>query len=94
MKEFYTKNAITYGNDSLTKRTLTKFMRRGLILKCYPANCIFPFKIYFDSKQNIFIFDDGNDIEEIDAAYDCFLNEDNKIEVIRPIITRILTLKD
>lgn len=94
MKEFYIKNAITYGNIDLTEEVLRKFMKQGLVLKCFAYNACNPFTIYYDKSQDIFIFDNGDVVEELEYAYSCFSDEENKIEVIRPLIGRILTLKD
>ena len=94
MKEFYVKNAITYGNKDLTEEVLRKFMKQGLVLKCFAHNVDTPFTIYYDKLQDIFIFDNGDVVEELKYAYICFSEEENKIEVIRPLIRRILTLKD
>ena len=94
MKEFYIKNAITYGNRDLTEEILRKFMRQGLVLKCFAHNVNKPFTIYYDKSQDIFVFDNNDVVEELKYAYSCFSDEENKIEVIRPLISRILTLKD
>lgn len=94
MKEFYVKNAIIYGNKDLTEEVLRKFMKQGLVLKCLACNVNKPFTIYYDKLQDIFIFANDNVVEELKYAYSCFSDEENKIEVIRPLIGRILTLKD
>lgn len=94
MKEFYIKNAITYGNKDLTEEVLRKFMKQGLVLKCFAYNVNKPFTIYYNKSQDIFVFDNNYVVEELKYAYSCFSDEESKIEVIRPLLKRILTLKD